>query len=150
MRGLFHLFVYFPIYLLCFWLCWVFVAACRLSLVVASGGYSLAGVHGFLVVVASLVEHRPEGPWAQELWCTGLVAPWHGESSWSRDWTGVPFIGRWILLFLFLPLYFFNGRIFALQNFVVFWHTSTRISHRYTHGPSLLNLLSISLPIPPF
>ena len=42
----------------CFWLRWVFVAACGLSLVAASGGYSLA-VHGLLIAVASLVaEHR--------------------------------------------------------------------------------------------
>ena len=32
--GEFYLFIYF-------WLCWVFVVACRLSLVVARGGYSL-------------------------------------------------------------------------------------------------------------
>ena len=32
---------------------------------------------------------------------------------------------------------FFNWRIIASQNFVVFCHTSTRISHRYTHVPSL-------------
>ena len=38
-------------------------------------------------------------------------------------------------------LNFFNGRIIALQNFVVFCRTSTRISHRYTHVPSLLDLL---------
>ena len=31
---LIHLFIYF-------WLCWVFVSACRLSLVAARGGYSL-------------------------------------------------------------------------------------------------------------
>ena len=31
-------FIYLFIY---FWLCWVFVAACSLSLVVASGGYSV-------------------------------------------------------------------------------------------------------------
>ena len=36
---LFH-FIYLFIYLFNFWLCWVFVAACGLSLVVASGGYS--------------------------------------------------------------------------------------------------------------
>ena len=30
-----------------FWLCWVFVAMCRLSLVVASGGYSLLRCVGF-------------------------------------------------------------------------------------------------------
>ena len=38
----FHLFIYF-------WLCWVFVAACGLSLVVASGGYSLLQCAGFLL-----------------------------------------------------------------------------------------------------
>ena len=31
----------------------------------------------------------------------------------------------------------FNWKIIALQNFVVFCHTSTRISHRYTHVSSL-------------
>ena len=32
---------------------------------------------------------------------------------------------------------FWNGRIIALQNFAVFCHTSTKISHRCTHVPSL-------------
>ena len=41
---------------------------------------------------------------------------------------------------------FFNCRI-ALQNFVVFCHTS-RISHRYTHVPSLPDFPHISLPMP--
>ena len=41
-----------------FWLHWVFIAACGLSLVVESGGYSLAAVHGLLIAVASVVEHR--------------------------------------------------------------------------------------------
>ena len=41
--------------------------------------------------------------------------------------------------FFFLPLYlFFNWRIIALQNFVVFCQTSTRISHRYTHAGEFL------------
>ena len=40
--------------------------------------------------------------------------------------------------------------IFASQNFVVFCHTSTKISHRYTHLPSLLNLSLISLLTPLF
>ena len=44
-----------------------------------------------------------------------------------------------------LCLFFFN----ALQNFVVFCHTS-RISHRYTYVPSLPNSPHISLPSPPF
>ena len=42
-----------------FWLCWVFVSVCGLSLVATSRGYSLIVVHGLLIVVASLVvEHR--------------------------------------------------------------------------------------------
>ena len=59
MRG-FNLIIYFLIYFLYFWLCWVFIAACGLSLVVASGGYSLVGVHGFpMVVDFPVVVHRP-------------------------------------------------------------------------------------------
>ena len=34
---------------------------------------------------------------AQWLWCIGLVAPWHVGSSWARDQTHVPCIGRHIL-----------------------------------------------------
>ena len=46
------------VYLIYFWLCWVFVAACWLSLVAVSGGYSLVAVCRLLVVGASLlVEH---------------------------------------------------------------------------------------------
>ena len=41
-----------------FWLRWVFVATCRLSLVAASGGYSFVAARGLLIVVVSLVvEH---------------------------------------------------------------------------------------------
>ena len=59
-------FLFFKINLfIYFWLYWVFVATCRLSLVEASGGYSslqcrglLIAVGGLLIVVASLVvEH---------------------------------------------------------------------------------------------
>ena len=39
-------FFFFNIY---FWLCWVFVAARRCSLVAVSGGSSLAEAHGFLL-----------------------------------------------------------------------------------------------------
>ena len=41
-----------------FWLHWVFIAVCGLSLVVVNEGYSLAAVHGLLTVVASPVAHR--------------------------------------------------------------------------------------------
>ena len=44
------------IYAFNFWLCWVFVAGCRLSLVVVSGSYSLIAVCRLPVAVASLVE----------------------------------------------------------------------------------------------
>ena len=48
--------------LLYFWLCWVFVAVHRLSLVAESEGYSLVEVHGFLIVAASLaVGHGLKG-----------------------------------------------------------------------------------------
>ncbi len=41
-----------------FWLCWVFVAACGLSLIAMIGSYFLA-VHRLLTVMNSLVvEHR--------------------------------------------------------------------------------------------
>ena len=35
--------------LIYFWLCWVFIAACGLSLVAVSGGYFLMGCSGFLL-----------------------------------------------------------------------------------------------------
>ena len=50
-----YLFYY---YYLLFWLHWVFVALHGLSLVVASGAYTLVVVCGLLTVMASLVEHR--------------------------------------------------------------------------------------------
>ena len=46
---------FFFIYLLYFWLCWVFLAVPGLSLIVASGGYSLVAVSGLLTVVTSHV-----------------------------------------------------------------------------------------------
>ena len=44
---------------------------------------------------------------------------------------------RWAEVFL---IFIFNWRIIALQFCVAFCHTSTWISHRYTHVASLLNL----------
>ena len=42
------------------WMCWVFIAAHRLSLVAASRSYSLVSVRGLLIAAASLVaEHKP-------------------------------------------------------------------------------------------
>ena len=50
-------FFFFLINLFIYWLCWVFVAARRLSLFPSSGGYSVA-VRGLLVAVASVVAER--------------------------------------------------------------------------------------------
>ena len=42
-----------------FWLCWIFVTACRPSSVAVSRGYSLVAVLGVFTAVASLLaEHR--------------------------------------------------------------------------------------------
>ena len=71
-----------------FCLCWVFVVACRLSLVVVKGNCSLIALWAVLIVVASLaVEHGPWGSQASvQLQCTaGLVVPWHAGSSPTRD-----------------------------------------------------------------
>ena len=90
-----------------FWLCWVFVAVHRLSLVVASGGYSLLHCMGFslrwLVLLQSIGSRCAGfsscGMQAQLwlLWPSGLVAPQHVGSSRTRGQTRVPCIGRWIL-----------------------------------------------------
>ena len=52
-----HLFI-FKIYFIYFWLCWVSVALCRLSLVAANGGFSLwstgLGVRASVVVACGL------------------------------------------------------------------------------------------------
>ena len=66
-QTLIYLFIYF-------WLRWVFVAACRLSLVAASGGLLFVAVRGLLIEVASLVAEH--GLWVhglQLLWCSGSV-----------------------------------------------------------------------------
>ena len=67
------------------WLCWVFIAACGLSLVVTSGGYSLGVVCGPLIAVAFLVADT--GSRAHRLpllWLTDLAASEHAVSSQSR------------------------------------------------------------------
>ena len=51
--------MFFFLRLIDVWLCWVFIAACRLSPVVVSEGYSVDGIHRLLIEVTSLVaEYR--------------------------------------------------------------------------------------------
>ena len=68
---------------------WVFLAACGLSLVVASGGYSLAAMHGLLIGVALgvdsvIVAHRLSCPlrgmWESQFLGQGLnLCPLHWQ-----------------------------------------------------------------------
>ena len=96
------------IYLISCWLCWVFVAASRLSLVVVSCGATLccgaraSHCGGFSCCGAQALEHLSFsscGSWALKCGLSScskwaLVAPCYVESSQTRDWTQVPWIGR--------------------------------------------------------
>ena len=73
-----------------FGLRWVFVDACGLSLVVASGGFSL----WWLLLLRSTGSRRAG---FSSCGTTGLVAPRHVGSSRTRARTCVPCIGRRIL-----------------------------------------------------
>ena len=89
-----------------FWLHWVFIAACGLSLVAVRRGYSLLWCMGFLLqwfillrsmtqalnAQASVVETRSLS--SRSVWA--LVALKHVESSHTTDWTHVPCIGSQI------------------------------------------------------
>ena len=56
--GQFFFFLRFLFIYLIVWLCWVFTAACGLSLVAARWGYSLVAARGLLIAVDFLVgEH---------------------------------------------------------------------------------------------
>ena len=76
-----------------FWLCWVFVAACRLSLVAVSVGYSSLSCMGislqWLLLLpgtgSRLTGFSSCSSWAQKLRCTGLVVPQNVGSSQTRD-----------------------------------------------------------------
>ena len=82
------------------------------SLVVTSRGNSLVDMHGFLIIVASLVvEDRLWGSGLQQFrlpfsiaqarWftCLGLVVPWLVGSSWTGDQTGISYVGRLTLYY---------------------------------------------------
>ena len=103
----FILFIYF-------WLRWVFVVACRLSLVVGNRGYSSLRCAGFSLQWLLLLRSTGSrctgfsscGTWAQQLWLAGsrvqaqqlwhagLLAPRHVGSSRTRARTRVPCTGR--------------------------------------------------------
>ena len=83
----------------CFWLHWVFVAFVWAFSSCGEQGLLFVAVHRLLIVVACLVEHRLWVHRLQELWHTDLVGPWHVESTGPRDWTYIPSIGKYILIY---------------------------------------------------
>ena len=52
-----YVYIYIYIYFLNFWLHWIFVAVCRLSLVAANGGYSSLRCTGFSLRWLLIAEH---------------------------------------------------------------------------------------------
>ena len=67
-------------------------------------GFSWCGAWALGVRASVVVAHgfsscglRALEPQAQQLWCTGLVAPRHLGSSRTKARTHVPCVGRWIL-----------------------------------------------------
>ena len=68
---------------------WVFIFVLRFFIFwLHCRGFSLAAACGLSIAVHGL----------RWLCHTGLVAPQHVESSWTRDQTPVPCLGRWILI----------------------------------------------------
>ena len=71
-----------------------------------------------------------------------MKTPYHPASTTGSPWPILLHLCPHPLLSFpyFKNLFIFNWRIIALQCYIGFCHTSTRINHRYTHVPSLLNL----------
>ena len=82
----------------------------------------------FLVAVVSLaMEHRLWGARPQQLGHMGLAALWHMGSSWTRDQTHVPCIGRQILI------YCTTREVLAL--FLTIPRESLRLAGLWPHHP---------------
>ena len=60
-------------------------------------GSLFIAVRGPLTIAASRCGAQTPDAQAQQLWLTGLIAPWHVGSSQTRARTRVPCIGRQIL-----------------------------------------------------
>ena len=84
-------------FIVCFWPCWVLIAVHGPSPFVASRGYFQLWCTGFswwLLLLPSMGSRLCGLQW---FWCMGLVTPRYVESSWSRDQTHAPCIGKQIL-----------------------------------------------------
>ena len=115
-------FVLLYIYIYIYRLHRVFVAAHGLSLVAASGGYSSCMDFSLQWLILWILDSRAFG--LQQLWCMGLVTSQHVESSWTRDQTCVPCIGRWILNHLTTrKVLFYKFSMVELHDF--YWDVGT-------------------------
>ena len=103
------------------------------------GGYTLFAVYGLLTAVALLVgEHRLQVHGIQSLQHTGLVVPWHTGSSWARDQTRVPCIGRQIpnhWTTKDFPVYFVIDFI-SYSSFIF----TVKLSRKYREFPYTVNI----------
>ena len=78
-------------------LCWVFVAAWGLSLIVVRGGYSLLHCMGFSLWWLLLLQSASYRCMASVTVVHRLSCLRHAKSFQTRDWTYIPCIGRQIL-----------------------------------------------------
>ena len=84
-------FIAFFLFLFFFWLRWVLIAVCGLSLVAVSGGYSslwCVGISSWWPLLLQSVGSRLHR--LQQLWCIHLAAPQHMRSSQTRGQTSDP------------------------------------------------------------
>lgn len=77
-----------------FGLCKIFVSVQAFSPVVASGGCACCEAW------ASVAAAPGSGAQARQSWRVGFAALWHVGFSWTRGWTHVFCIGRWVLYHL--------------------------------------------------
>ena len=97
-----------------FRLCQVFIAGGLFSRCGRRERLSSYGVHTSRCSNFSCCRAQDLGAWAQQFWCMGLDALQRVESSWTRDQTPVPCIGRWIL-------YHWTTR--EVLHVILFWQT---------------------------
>lgn len=160
-RTIWSLLNYLLIY---FWPYWGFTAECGLSLLAASGAYSLVVVLRHLTAVDSLVrEHRPRhrlgscSSWAPECGLSscgiiGLTVLRYMESSVTKDWTRVPCISRRIVNHWTTQgspdpfLFFFPTYISSCGCTYHSWRIFAKLSYRLTINLSFLlfSIFSIS------
>ena len=96
----------------------------------------------------------------QQLQLTGLVAPWHVQSSWTRGWTHIPWIAsndnlKWICLPLVLRLagevqWYFNVPILDFDLFSISeycWGQVKEFLHRFIKHKYVSSLAKYKLQL---